>query len=234
MAYQSVFKRYEIKFLLSKAQRDAVLAAIAPYVIPDRYGVTDICNLYYDTENDRMIRRSLERPVYKEKLRLRSYGIAGEGSGIFVELKKKYNGVVYKRRLCLPEEAAKRWLAGGTAPEDSQIAREICYLRDFYGDLRPKMYISYRRRAYFGKEDKDLRITFDGDIVCRQDRLTLLSPPEGLPVLDPDLVLMEVKTPRAIPLWLTEVLSKEKIYKTSFSKYGTAYEKYVKGELHHV
>lgn len=231
MVYQSVFKRYEIKFLLNKAQREAILAAMEHYTTPDRYGVTDICNLYYDTENYRMVRKSIEKPTYKEKLRLRSYGSAPDGSTIFVELKKKYNGVVYKRRLSVPEETAKCWLSGGAAPADTQIAREISYVRDFYGDLRPRMYVSYRRTAYFGKDDKDLRITFDTDILCRQENLTLASQPGGTPVLDPAMTLMEVKTPGAIPLWLTKILSDNGVYKTSFSKYGNAYMIYLKGAL---
>ena len=234
MAYQSVFKRYEIKFLLSAAQYELVLAAVEQHMTPDRYGRTTICNVYYDTENYRMIRRSVEKPVYKEKLRLRSYGPVTDGSAVFVELKKKYNAVVYKRRLSAPEDAAKQWLSGGAAPEDSQIAREIGYVRDHYGDLQPRMYISYTRRAYFGKEDPSLRITFDTDIRCRQEQLTLASQPGGTAVLDPALVLMEVKTPGAIPLWLTPTLTKHRIYKVSFSKYGTAYEKLLKGELRHV
>lgn len=231
MAYQSVFKRYEIKFLLDGQQYAAVLAAVEQHMTTDRYGRTTICNIYYDTENYRMIRTSLEKPVYKEKLRLRSYGLAEGDAPIFVELKKKYQGIVYKRRLSIPEQAAKTWLSGGAAPEDSQIAREITYVRDYYKDLKPRMYVSYSRVAWFGKEDKDLRITFDKDIVCRQENLSLSTAPGGTPVLGSDKILMEVKTPKAIPLWLTQVLTQNRIYKTSFSKYGTAYVKLLKGEL---
>lgn len=234
MAYQSVFKRYEIKFLLNRTQYEAVLKGMEAYMLPDHYGRTDICNVYYDTDSYRMIRKSLEKPVYKEKLRLRSYGRADAGSPVFVELKKKYKGIVYKRRLTVPEQIAKQWLSGGAAPTDTQIAREITYVRDFYGDLKPRMYLSYSREAYFGKEDKHFRITFDTDIVCRQEALTLASDPGGTPVLDPALILMEVKTLGAMPLWLTRILAEHHIYKASFSKYGTAYEKMRKGELDHV
>ena len=230
MAYQSVFKRYEIKFLLDPAQYEAVLAAMEPYMAQDRYGRTQICNVYYDTDSYRMIRRSLEKPVYKEKLRLRSYGPVADGSPIFGELKKKYKGIVYKRRLTVPEQIAKHWLSGGAAPADTQIAKEITYVRDFYQNLHPRMYVSYSRVAYYGRTE-DLRITFDTDICCRQTELTLSAPPGGEAVLDPCLVLMEVKTPGAIPLWLTRVLTQYKIKKVSFSKYGTAY---LKGVLDHV
>lgn len=231
MAYQSVFKRYEIKFLLSREQRDVIATAIAPYMNPDRYGKTVICNIYYDTPNYRMIRKSLEKPVYKEKLRLRSYGPAVGDGPVFVELKKKYGGIVYKRRLLLPEQAAKDWLSGTVSREDTQIAREITYVRDYYADLSPRMYVSYCREAYFGKEDKNLRITFDTDIACRQEELSLSAAPGGTMVLEPDRVLMEVKTPGALPLWLVNTLSANGIYKTAFSKYGTAYMKMLKGDL---
>ena len=231
MAYQSVFKRYEIKFLLDPEQYDAVWNAVKAHMTPDRYDKTLICNVYYDTASYRMIRKSLEKPVYKEKLRLRSYGPTVGDGPVFVELKKKYDGIVYKRRLLLPEQQAQRWLAGDAAPTDSQIAREITYVRDYYGDLSPRMYISYSRSAWLGKEEEALRVTFDRDIRCRQTELSLSAPPGGVPILDPRLVLMEVKTPRAIPLWLVRVLTENHIYKTSFSKFGTAYEKMLKGEL---
>lgn len=233
MAYQSIFKRYEIKFLLTEDQHKAVLAAMEPHMVPDRYGCSTVCNIYYDTENYRMIRHSIEKPVYKEKLRLRSYGPADSNAPIFVELKKKYKGVVYKRRLAMPENIARHWLAGGAAPTDSQIAREISYIRDYYGKVMPRMYLCYTRQAYWGTADQDLRITFDTQITCRQEAMTLAADPGGFSVLDPTLVLMEVKTPKAIPLWLTEVLTMHRIYKASFSKYGTAYEKMRKGEFQH-
>lgn len=233
MAYQNVFKRYEIKYLLDRVQYAQVLAAIKPHMAPDRYGRTTICNLYYDTDSYRMIRHSIEKPVYKEKLRLRSYGPATAEAPVFVELKKKYKGVVYKRRLAMPEEEAKVWLSGGSAPRDCQIAREIGYVRDYYGTLRPRVYLSYERQAYYCKTGGDLRITFDENILCRWEDLRLDEPPGGVPVLDPALVLMEIKTPGAIPLWLTRLLTQQKIYKVSFSKYGTAYQKLLKGETQH-
>ena len=233
MGYQSVFKRYEIKFLLNPAQLSAVLAAMEEHMIPDHYGRTTICNVYYDTPHYQMVRHSLEKPVYKEKLRLRSYGPADKDTPIYVELKKKYQGVVYKRRLAATEAVARHWLSGGAAPVDSQIAREISYMRDHYAGIEPRMYLSYTRQAYFCKDQRDLRITLDTDILCRTTDLTLAAQPGGTPVLDPALTLMEVKTPKAIPLWLTQVLTQHKIYKTSFSKYGTAYQKMLKGELQH-
>ena len=102
MSYTNVFKRYELKYLLTPAQRDAVLLGIAPYMQLDRYGHTTIRNIYFDTGDYRLIRRSIEKPAYKEKLRVRSYRLVGSDDTVFVELKKKYDGVVYKRRIALP------------------------------------------------------------------------------------------------------------------------------------
>ena len=227
MVYQSSFKRYEIKYILTPQQKSRVLETMASYMEPDSYGKTTIRNIYYDTENYRLIRNSLDRPVYKEKLRLRSYRRTEEDEAVFVELKKKYKGVVYKRRLDMPQRAAVNWLAGNGSGPDTQIGREILYFRDFYETLCPVVFLSYERQAWFCRTDSELRITFDENILCRQDDLTLAVEPSGLPVLEPELTLMEIKTSGGMPLWLTELLCREKIYKVSFSKYGTAYKKLI-------
>ena len=225
MAYQSVFQRYEIKYLLTREQKARMTAAMAPYMALDRYGRTTIRNVYFDTPNYRLIRRSMEKPVYKEKLRIRSYQQARPGSEVFVELKKKYKGVVYKRRLSLPEQAAVDWMAGSPPPgADSQIRREIDYFLKYYGALRPTVFLSYEREAYYCREGGDFRVTFDDNIRWRTTELSLCSPPGGERLLPDDIIMMEVKAATGLPLWLTEALTREKIYKTPFSKYGTAYE----------
>ena len=230
MAYQAVFKRYEIKYLLSLEQKERILEAMAPYMALDKYGRAVIRNVYLDTPDYRLIRRSLEKPVYKEKLRLRSYRQAGPESPIFVELKKKYKGVVYKRRLSLAEGEAVQWVTGQQQRTDSQIAREIQWFLGFYKDLRPTVFLSYEREAYHCRDGGDLRITFDDRILARTDRLSLEEEPGGTSLLEPGMVLMEVKTSGGLPLWLTEVLTRERIFKTSFSKYGRAYVEMIKGD----
>lgn len=228
MAYQAVFKRFELKYLLTLPQQERILQAMADHMAPDQYGRTTIRNIYYDTPNYRLIRHSLEKPVYKEKLRLRSYKRLGKDDKVFVELKKKYKGIVYKRRLSMPERSALQWLQGDAFPsEQTQISREIEYVRSYYRDLRPAVFLSYERVAWFSKDGGDLRITFDDHILCRRDDLSLESEAYGTELLPPGMVLMEIKTSGAVPLWLTEVLTRERIYKTSFSKYGTAYLKMI-------
>ncbi len=224
MRVQTVFKRYELKYLITVAQKKLLLEVIHAHMKPDKYGRTTIRNIYFDTDNFRLIRRSIEKPVYKEKLRLRSYCEASPNSTIFVELKKKYKSVVYKRRLALYEGDVMAAFESGTPlPSSSQIADEIQYFRTYYESLVPKVFLSYDREAYFAYDENDLRITFDANILYRTTDLSLTLPPSGTPLLSEDMCLMEVKTSGAIPLWLTEVLTKHRIFKTSFSKYGTAY-----------
>ena len=231
MDIQTVFKRVEIKYLITRKQEETIRSAMRAYMLPDRYGPCVIRNIYYDTENYRLIRRSLEKPVYKEKLRLRSYGQAGLDDIVFVELKKKYESVVYKRRLRLPQGRAREWLDGGMYPErpPSQIAREIDYFRQFYEDLRPAAFISYEREAFFAADGSDFRITFDQNILARLDKLSLAEAPGGMSLLSPGKILMELKSSSAIPLWLAKLLSREGIFKSSFSKYGTAYVNLIGG-----
>ena len=224
MAVQTVFKRYELKYLLTLAQKETVLKAMEPYMTLDKYGRTTIRNLYYDTDTYLLIRRSIEKPAYKEKLRLRSYSRVDSDTTAFVELKKKYKSIVYKRRISLPYGEAIAWLSREKRTEKhTQIASEIDYFLDYYGSLHPTVFLSYEREAYFCNDDSDFRVTFDDNILCRQHDLSLESEVYGMPILPEGKVLMEIKCSGGIPLWMTQVLSKEKIYKTSFSKYGTAY-----------
>ena len=232
MAFQTVFKRYELKYLLTAEQKNKVLTAMVPYMIPDKYGKTTIRNIYYDTDTYLLIRRSIDKPIYKEKLRVRSYCQARSDSTVFVELKKKYKHIVYKRRLSLSEEKAVEWLEKNNrsfAP--TQISEEIEYFRDYYKTLCPKMFISYEREAFFANNGSDFRVTFDDSILCRTEELSLQNGVYGTPILPEGRVLMELKCPGAIPLWMTDVLSKEHIYKTSFSKYGTAYQQIIFPQL---
>lgn len=223
MEYSSIFERTEMKYLLSTKQYLAVKQAISKWMEIDKYGRTTICNLYYDTFDSILIQRSLEKPLYKEKLRVRSYGQAGIQSPAFVELKKKYKGIVYKRRVAMPYSDAISYMNGHEAPMSNQIISEIDYFKSFYRNLRPMMYISYEREAFFCKSSADLRITFDQNILYRDTDLSLCSRPYGSSLLEEEQVLMEIKASMAIPLWLVSILNTNHLTKTSFSKYGNAY-----------
>ncbi len=222
---QNKFERYEIKYMLTQPQKQLILRAMAPYMKLDKYGFVTIHNIYFDTHNYQLIRDSIEKPIYKEKLRVRSYSQATPESTVFVELKKKYDGIVYKRRIAMPEKEAMDWLCRGVHCKDnSQISQEIDYFIQFYKTIQPKLVLSYDREAYYSLDKSDFRITFDNNILCREEDLSLTSPAYGEPVIENDKVLMEIKCSGSIPVWLSELLSQEEIFKTSFSKYGTAYK----------
>ena len=226
MSYQDTFKRVEIKYLLSASQRRELMKTIEKHMLLDCYGRTTIQNIYYDTTDWKLIRTSLEKPVYKEKLRLRSYGTATPGKTVFIEIKKKYDGVVYKRRTSATEAQAMAYLNRGIriAGHEDQISREIDYFRNFYKGLRPAMVISYEREAYYGIEDPAFRVTFDENILWREEDLSLCREAYGNPILSPGQSLMEIKADVALPMWLTKEMNRLGIFQTSFSKYGRAYE----------
>lgn len=226
--YQSVFKRYELKYMLSRSQAERVISRMEPYMKVDDYGKTTIRNLYFDTDTYLLIRRSIEKPVFKEKLRLRSYSKAYETDTVFAELKRKYDGVVYKRRMALPRSEAMAWLCRGERMhEETQISREIDYFLSFYKNLHPTVFLSYDRVAYYSLQNDGFRVTFDDNITARDSDMSLGSEVYGVSLLDADKVLMEIKCFGSIPLWMADILSEERIYKTSFSKYGEAYSRII-------
>lgn len=225
MAVQTVFRRYEIKYMITLEQKEKILQAMEDYMALDRYGRTTIRNIYFDTENYRLIRRSIEKPIYKEKLRIRSYDKAMSDSVVFVELKKKYNHVVYKRRVAMPRDDAMKWMHEKKyTGEQTQISEEISCFLEYYKSLHPTVFLSYEREAYYAKDGSDFRITFDDTILCREEQLSLQEEAYGISLLPKECVLMEIKCCGGIPMWMVNVLSQEHIYKTSFSKYGVAYQ----------
>ncbi len=228
---QSCFERYEKKYLLTREQYLAVKSGMAAYMKPDGHPRYTICNVYYDTENYDLIRASLEKPVYKEKLRVRSYGVPGAEDEVFIELKKKFKGMVYKRRLAMSAQDAAAYLAGeAPPPERSQMTREIdWFLHE--NAVRPRAYIACDRTAWVAKDDPELRITFDRRIRWRGERLHLGEGDEGEELLAPGEVLMEIKTPTAAPLWLAHALSELEIFPCSFSKYGSCYKEHILHEF---
>jgi hypothetical protein len=223
MSDQMIFQRYELKYLLSKEQRMAVEQALDGRMCADIHGHNTIFSLYLDTPDYRLIRRSIEKPLYKEKLRLRSYGTAAPDDTIFVELKKKYDSIVYKRRISMTIPEADDFLQTHRPPADSQIAREISYSLQHYEALTPKVLLSYERDGFYIDADPSFRITFDENILWRDYDTDLTHEAYGTPLLSEEQCLMEIKTSGAIPLWLVRTMSENKINRTSFSKYGSAY-----------
>lgn len=220
----NIFERKEQKYLLSKQQYRYLREALLLYMQIDQYGLHTICNIYYDTENYELARRSIEKPVYKEKFRIRSYGIPSLEDIVFLELKKKWEGTVYKRRIGMKLKEAIYYLKDNTKVKDKgQILEEIDYFFKFY-QPEPKVFLAYDRIAMFGKENSQIRITFDQNIRVRQNNLDLTKGDNGEKLLEKEQYLMEIKVPGAQPLWLVNLLSEFCIYPNSFSKYGVFYK----------
>ncbi len=227
-----VFNRYEHKYLLDEKTYKKVIKVMDTYMELDKYNKNHrpytIANIYFDTQDDYLIRHSLEKPDYKEKLRLRAYGVPNESTKVYLEIKKKFNGLVNKRRTTLKLKEAYDFVKTGIAPlhkdyMNTQVVNEISYFLTCY-DLSPKVYLAYDRIAYFEKGNPDLRISFDQNIRSRRCDVALEDGDFGEQLLDDNVYLMEIKTSSAKPLWLTNMLTQLNIKRSSFSKYGTEFK----------
>lgn len=227
MSIQYSFKRYEKKFLLSHEQYSEILPVLMSNLQEEEYGTYTVCNVYYDTDNFDLIRNSVEGPAYKEKFRLRSYGVPDEDSTVFAEIKKKSDGVVYKRRVDGKPSEILDFVSGGSMLDrDKQIQREIQWFLHVNSPV-PKVFIAYDRIAFFSENDTELRVTLDQNVRWRDDRLDLQLGDSGELIMPDNSIVMEVKTPAAIPMWLVKLLSGSGIYPVSFSKYGACYQRHI-------
>ncbi len=218
-----VMKRYEMKYILSPEQTEFFKKKVVGHMKIDKFGLTSIASLYYDTPDYRLIRTSIDKPAFKEKIRLRSYGIASDSSPVFLELKRKAYGIVYKRRVQSTLPLVKKFFdCEGDICAGGQINREITTFRDYYQTLVPACLIIYDRIAYF-EPGGDLRLTIDHNPRYRYDELNLKTSMEGNSLLEKGFTILEVKVQQAVPLWLSAILTEGHIYKNSFSKYGEAY-----------
>ncbi len=226
-----VFNRFENKYMIDSDTFFKLKQRLSDFMEADaynkKYDTYSISNIYYDTEDSHLIRTSLAKPDYKEKLRLRSYGTPDADAKVYVEIKKKFCGLTNKRRSAMKLSDAYTFLANGEIPElkpgmNPQVLREIEYILQQHR-LVPSLYLAYDRRAYFGIGEHDLRVSFDRNIRSRRYDLFLEAGDYGDMLLDDGMWLMEVKSSESIPLWFARLLSEHKIYPTSFSKYGTVY-----------
>lgn len=218
-----IFKRVEKKYLLTNEQYRMLFARIGMRLKPDRFGRSTVISLYLDTPDHLLIRNSIDATVYKEKLRLRSYGTPNADTVVYLELKKKFEGVVYKRRVAMKLADAERYFRTGEKPFCNQVISEIDYAMRFYGHPLPAMLIACEREAWFDDAHPDLRLTFDSSIRYRESNLKLSLGSAGILLIPDSTKLLEIKTGGAMPLWLVHALEECQIVSTSFSKYGTAY-----------
>ena len=223
----TVMQRYELKYLLTAEQTELLIGRLNGHMQLDQYGRTSIASLYYDTPDHRLIRQSLEKPPFKEKMRLRSYGIATQDSPVYLELKRKAYGLVYKRRVQTTLDQVDQFFAQHSSISGGQIDREITYFRDYYTELDPACLIIYDREAYF-EPNGDLRLTIDFNPRYRMEELNLTTSMEGQLLLPEGHTILEVKVQNALPLWLSAALAEYRVYKNNFSKYGEAYKRQLK------
>lgn len=226
----AVMKRYELKYYLNQAQLRYFMSQINNYMKVDKYGLTSIASLYFDTPDCRLINKSIEKPNYKEKLRLRSYGLAKENSPTFLEIKRKCDGFVYKRRIALLEDEANALIVNKESNDKEQISRELEAFMNNYPKLEPKYLIIYDRLAYY-QDNSDLRITIDMNPRYRVNDLNLHTSMVGKPLLEESGAILEIKVQHSIPIWLTHILTEGKIFQTSFSKVGAAHKKEMREKL---
>lgn len=220
----NIFERVETKYVLSKEEYELLMKKIHKHLNQDEYFKTTICNIYFDTDNYNLINKSIDKPIYKEKVRLRSYNVPSLSDYVFFEIKSKFKGTVYKRRIKIKLSDYYNYLINHQYDENNQIMKEIDYLITRY-NLKPKLMLSYDRTSYYDKDNKNFRITFDQNIRSRDDELNLEYGDAGKLYFDKPMYIMELKSLGSLPIWFTKVLSNLKIYPKSFSKYGNIYKK---------
>ena len=228
--YDNIFKRVEKKFLLTEEEYQKLFKKLSKMLKQDKYFESTICNIYYDNENNDLLINSIEKPIYKHKVRLRSYNIPSLDDDVFIEIKSKYKKVVGKRRIRLKLKEFKKYEQTKKYKNDDQIIKEIDYLFNYY-NLKPSYYVAYDRKCYVGKEDELLRITIDTNLRSRKENLTLEYGDDGILYFEKPTYIVEIKTLGAMPLWLVRSLSDLKIYPKSFSKIGNIYIKDKEEEL---
>ncbi len=219
----NVMKRYELKFCLTNEQLPLFKEKLLEYMKVDKFGLTTIASLYFDTPNFSLINKSIEKPRFKEKIRLRSYGLATYDSKVFLEIKRKYDGIVYKRRIVTTEDEVNNFLKGNIEFEDEHISRELQSFKEEHPCLEAKYLIIYDRTAYY-MDNSDLRITIDENPRYRSKDLNLHTSMDGEKLLKDGGAILEIKVQHSIPIWLSKILTELKVYKTSFSKVGTAHQ----------
>ena len=219
-----VFERYELKYILTKTEYEEFKKELLNHMKVDKYGIATIQSVYFDTPDYKLITRSIDKPIFKEKIRLRSYGLATEDSPCYLEIKRKAEGLVYKRRISLKEQEALDFMNYEGDINNSQIEKELTYFRNYYKDLAPSMLIIYERESFY-KENSEVRVTFDFNPRYRTYDLNLHSSLDGISLNDNGEIYMEIKVLHNMPLWLTKIISKTKVKRGSVSKYGEAYKR---------
>ena len=234
------FERKEKKYVLDEKTLAHFMQLVGDKFGDDQYAHSTISSLYYDTPEFSMINRSIEEPLYKEKMRIRCYDDPSDEAGVFVELKKKFKGIVYKRRIRMSIEGAYAYLEGtpyshasllGSAIESlemdmikQQNIREIDACLNRHGKLSPAIMVVVERHSIRSTDGSNLRITFDRNARWRAHNLRFDTGFQGTPIFGGGEIIMEVKALGTYPLWLVQALDEIEAYPVSCSKVGLAYK----------
>ena len=228
-----IFRRVEQKYLIDEKQYTSLLKEIDTKISKDAYFKETIKNIYFDTDDYYLITRSIEKPPFKIKLRVRAYNNVEDKDKVFFEIKNKYKGIVGKRRVEITYKELKDYINNKIIPKNanSQIMKELDYFMNYY-NLKPKILIAYDRYSYYSNENKNFRITFDHNLRSNETNLSLNNNEKLLPFFNnKKMIIMEVKSLDSLPFWFIKSLENNKIYPTSFSKYGSIYTNKLKEEL---
>lgn len=224
---QKQFKRKESKYIVDKKVFALLELDLKKYMVADDYAQSTITNIYFDNDRFEMIQDAIAKKYGREKVRMRVYDTnPSENSQAFLEIKQKENKIGFKYRLTSTPLAVMNYVEKGLVDQtitDEKVTSKLLALRERYGTIKPKMYISYDRVSFKGKEDKKVRVTVDQHLLYRADYVDMKKGKFGNHLLDPNKLIMEVKVPEEQPIWLVELLEKYQIEKQSFSKYGNAY-----------
>lgn len=220
------FRRVEKKYVINKKQYEALQNAMQDKMEEDEHGKSTIYNVYYDTEQYDLIKHSITKPIFKDKVRIRSYNIPTQNSKVYLEIKRKYDGIVSKRRIETSLEKFYECFKNQKETAEGQVEKELTYYFKHY-HLIPTMFLSYERNAYYEKGNSDFRITFDTNIIARDYDLQMEKGNYGTVILGKDDYVMEIKTLGAMPIWFVHLLDELNIYSAGFSKYGEAYQELI-------
>ena len=223
-----IFRRVEKKYIINKEQYEKILSELKKYMNEDQYGKSTICNIYFDTDEYELIRHSIIKPYFKEKVRIRSYNTPDRDSKVYLEIKRKCDGVVGKRRIEMTLDDFNKYIQNPDSITNSnaQIKRELDYTFAHY-NLKKAMYLSYERTAFYQKDNMDFRATFDSNVLARDYDLDLEKGSYGIDILGKDLYILEIKTLGSIPMWFVRIINELGIKPGNFSKYGEAYEQII-------
>ena len=220
------FRRVEKKYVINKKQYEALQKAMQDKMVEDEHGKSTIYNVYYDTEQYDLIKHSISKPIFKDKVRIRSYNAPTQNSKVYLEIKRKYDGIVSKRRIQTSLETFYESFKSPKETAKGQVEKELTYYFKHY-HLIPTMFLSYERNAYYEKGNSDFRITFDTNIIARDYDLQMEKGNYGTVILGKDNYVMEIKTLGAMPIWFVHLLDELNIYPAGFSKYGEAYQELI-------